>query len=327
MDCIDDFFMSIYLVECMLKMYVMRKEYFKAWDLLDFNIVLISLFDIVIGVLDSFSPTGSVLFTGSVSASGLKVTKVLRLLRATRMFRVLRTLKFIDRLQKYTVTILKSIKSLGPILQLTGAFVFMATSLGCSLFGGLIPKHFGNIILTFFTLIKIITLDDWFEIQQDGSVEYGFNIPLCLYLGGFIFIMVFVIFNLLLAVLVDTFNVSNDENRWKLENEEARMDHILSQKWSRIQAQDVSENESDEEFDSDELLGDENLTKKKIQEDFSKFFEGCLPTDFTLNQWYYRILPAIEKQKFHFDNQITSYERMTEEAIASTDEAWLYTGT
>ena len=88
-------------------------------------------------------------------------------------FRVLRTLKFIERLQRYTVTLLKSIQSLGPIMHLTGAFVVMATSLGCSLFGNIIPKHFGNIILTFFTLIKIITLDEWFDILQDGSVEYG----------------------------------------------------------------------------------------------------------------------------------------------------------
>ena len=232
-------------------------------------------------------------------------------------------------------------------MHLTGAFVFMATSLGCSLFGGMIPEHFGNIILTFFTLIKIITLDDWFEIQQDGSVINGFNTPLCLYLGGFIFIMVFVIFNLLLAVLVDTFNVSNDENRWKLENEEARMEHILSEKWSRIEAQDTSGDESDEDFEiGDEILGDERQTKKKVQEDFSNFFEGHLPDDITLNEWYYRILPgkksiyffrirkfqieidflAIEKQKFRFDDQITSYERMIEEAVASTDEAWLYTG-
>ena len=178
-------------------------------------------------------------------------------------------------------------------MHLTGAFVVMATSLGCSLFGNMIPKHFGNIILTFFTLIKIITLDEWFDILQDGSVEYGFNTPLCWYLGGFIFVMVFVIFNLLLAVLVDSFNLSNDENQWKLENEEARMDHVLSQKWSRIQAQDVSgDDDSDEELESNEIFGDETKTRKKVQEEFSKFFEGCLPDDFTLNQWYYRILPG-----------------------------------
>ena len=225
-------------------------------------------------------------------------------------------------------------------MHLTGAFVVMATSLGCSLFGNIIPKHFGNIILTFFTLIKIITLDEWFDILQDGSVEFGFNTPLCWYLWGFIFIMVFVIFNLLLAVLVDSFNVSNDENLWKLENEEARQDHILSQKWSRIQAQDVSDNESDDELESEELFGDANQSRKKAQEDFSNFFEGCLQSDLTLNQWYYRILPgkitdpneklnlylAIEKQKFHFDNQITSFQRMTEEAVESTNEAWIYTG-
>lgn len=320
MDCIDDFFMSVYLVECVLKIYVMRKEYFKAWDLLDFNIVLISLFDTIVGVMDCFSTKGSVLFSGS--ASGLKVTKLLRLLRATRMLRVLRTLKFIDRLQRYTVTILKSIQSLGPIMHLTGAFVFMFSAIGCSLFGDLIPEHFGNIILTFFTLIKIITLDDWFEIQQHGSVQNGFNTPLCLYLTGFIFLMVFVIFNLLIAVLVDTFNVANDENRVKMGHEEARIQEAVA----RIEAME-SDHDSDSDIGLEGIFGDEGQQKKKDkilghEEDFCNFFEGCLPTDLMLRQWYYRILPAIERQKFYFNDQMSSYNRMVEEAISSTDEVF-----
>ena len=259
--------------------------------------------------MDCFSTKGSVLFSGS--ASGLKVTKLLRLLRATRMlryvtgfsssvawtptnnsFRVLRTLKFIDRLQRYTVTILKSIQSLGPIMHLTGAFVFMFSAIGCSLFGDLIPEHFGNIILTFFTLIKIITLDDWFEIQQHGSVENGFNTPLCLYLTGFIFLMVFVIFNLLIAVLVDTFNVANDENRVKMGHEEARIQEAVA----RIEAME-SDHDSDSDIGLDGIFGDEGQQKKKDkilghEEDFCHFFEGCLPTDLMLRQWYYRILPG-----------------------------------
>ena len=43
---------------------------------------------------------------------------VFRLLRATRMLRVLRTLKFVERLQRYTETIVKSMKDLGAILSL-----------------------------------------------------------------------------------------------------------------------------------------------------------------------------------------------------------------
>jgi len=321
MGCIDDFFMSVYLVECVLKIYVMRKEYFKAWDLLDFTIVLISLFDTIIGTMGSLTVGGSDMFSGS--ASGLKVTKLLRLLRATRMLRVLRTLKFIDRLQRYTVTILKSIQQLGPIMRLTVSFLFVFSAIGCSLFGKLIPKHFGNIILTFFTLIKIITLDDWFEIQQDGSDLGSFNIPLAIYLVGFIFLMVFVIFNLLIAVLVDTFNVSNEENRVKMGHEEARIQDAVA----RIEAME-SDHDSDSDMGLEGVFGDDKTREKKKdkilghEEDFCDFFEDCLPTDLMLRQWYYRILPAIERQKFYYNDQMSSYNRMVEEAISSTDEVF-----
>ena len=230
-------------------------------------------------------------------------------------------------------------------MHLTGAFVFMFSAIGCSLFGDLIPEHFGNIILTFFTLIKIITLDDWFEIQQHGSVQNGFNTPLCLYLTGFIFLMVFVIFNLLIAVLVDTFNVANDENRVKMGHEEARIQEAIA----RIEAME-SDHDSDSDIGLEGIFGDEAQQKKKDkilghEEDFCNFFEGCLPTDLMLRQWYYRILPgmglflsrnsteysrylklivfsAIERQKFYFNDQMSSYNRMVEEAISSTDEVF-----
>ena len=202
-------------------------------------------------------------------------------------------------------------------MHLTGAFVFMFSAIGCSLFGDLIPEHFGNIILTFFTLIKIITLDDWFEIQQHGSVENGFNTPLCLYLTGFIFLMVFVIFNLLIAVLVDTFNVANDENRVKMGHEEARIQEAVA----RIEAME-SDHDSDSDIGLEGIFGDEGQQKKKDkilghEEDFCHFFEGCLPTDLMLRQWYYRILPG-KKDYSEITLYIVCFQLLRDKNFTST---------
>ena len=55
--------------------------------------------------------------------------------------------------------------------------------------------------------------------------------------------------------------------------------------------------------------------------------QGCPLSMLILVLFQNPLYLAIEKQKFHFDNQITSFQRMTEEAVESTNEVWLYTGT
>lgn len=102
--------------------------------------------------------------------------KVIRLLRATRMLRVLRTLKFVERLQRYVETILTSLQQLDAIVSLVAGFMVIFASVGCAVFGELLPRRFGNIVMTLFTLLQLMTLDDWYEIVQEGSVsEYSYS--------------------------------------------------------------------------------------------------------------------------------------------------------
>ena len=115
--------------------------------------------------------------TNSQSDVSLNAASVFRLLRATRMLRVLRTLKFVERLQRYTETIVKSMKDLGAILSLMLALMAVFAAVACALFGELIPPRFGNMTMTLFTLIQLITLDDWYEVIQEGSAgEYFFQL-------------------------------------------------------------------------------------------------------------------------------------------------------
>ena len=59
--------------------------------------------------------------------------------------------------------------NLKPFLKLMGGILIIFGIIGCSLFGRILPSQFGNMMLTFFTLFQLLTLDDWFEILQERS--------------------------------------------------------------------------------------------------------------------------------------------------------------
>ena len=84
MDFLDSVFLSVYVCEMILKSYVYHADYFHGWDLLDFFIVCVSLFDV--GMAVKSSSTTSVA-KGSNGGSAVKATKLLRVLRASRMLR------------------------------------------------------------------------------------------------------------------------------------------------------------------------------------------------------------------------------------------------
>jgi len=165
---VDSIFLSIYITEMCLKIFACRREYFhNKWDVLDCAIVAFSLLDLGFSVHES----ASIAVQSTVQLKAAKQFKVIRLLRATRMLRVLRTLKFVDRLQRYAETILNSMRQLDAILSLVGGVMGIFASVGCAVFGELLPRRFGNITMTLFTLMQLITLDDWYEIVQEGSVS------------------------------------------------------------------------------------------------------------------------------------------------------------
>merc|ERR1719285_81752 len=318
MDFLDSVFLSVYVCEMILKSYVYHADYFHGWDLLDFFIVCVSLFDV--GMAVKSSSTTSVA-KGSNGGSAVKATKLLRVLRASRMLRVLRTLKFFDRLQRYIMTTIKAVKSLGPIFSIMFPSLCIFATVACSIFGEILPHRFGNILLTWFTLIQLITLDDWFEIIQEGSAQNGFlHLPLLFFIIIYIFGMVFIIFNLLIAVMVDNFQISIEENHAKENHKKAEVVSALDQ----LEAESDDDDESDDgQGFLDNLMNDDAKPKKvdmDEEDEFLDHFSNTPPSQQMLLQWYYRILPAIEKQMFNYNDQMSSYEKIIEEAIAQSDE-------
>jgi len=257
---------------------------------------------------------------GDAGGGSLRAVKLIRLLRATRMLRVLRTLKFIDRLQRYVVTSSKAVKSLGPILLVLVPLLLIFSTIGCSIFGEILPKRFGNMFLTIFTLIQLITLDDWYEIVQEGSVaKEDIHVALFFFILFYIFLMVFIIFNLFIAILVDNFQLSMEENRAKANHQKAQKTSTFAQ----LEAIESDDDDSDDGGFLDNLMNDDVKVKKRDlndEEEFVDYFSDVQPSQLMLLQWYYRIMPAVEKQIFHYNDQMSSYERIIEEAITQSDE-------
>jgi voltage-gated sodium channel len=69
-----------------------------------------------------------------------------------------------------------------------------------SLFGEICPEKFNNLVKTFFSLFTLLTLDDWYSVYQVcAERDYSsFQLIFCLI---YIFIINFILLNLLMAVL------------------------------------------------------------------------------------------------------------------------------
>ena len=69
-----------------------------------------------------------------------------------------------------------------------------------SLFGDICPEKFSNLVKTFFSLFTLLTLDDWYSVYQIcAERNYAqFQLMFCLI---YIFIINFILLNLLMAVL------------------------------------------------------------------------------------------------------------------------------
>ena len=124
--------------------------------------------------------------------------------------------------------------------------------------------------------------------------------------------MVFIVFNLLIAVLVDNSKVSEEENRgqfstvWFIQYEEVVDNRLFTAKVSHQKAQTStaltqleameSDDNSEDEAIMDKIKNDESKPTRTRnlddEEEFVEHFSDVPPSQLLLLQWYYRILPG-----------------------------------
>ena len=186
----DIFVISIFTIEIILRIYVNRISFFKdGWSLFDFAIVSISLVP---------------------SSSGFEILRILRVLRLLRLITV------IPQMRKIVSALINVIPGMASVAALVMLFFYIFAIMAVQLYGETFPQWFGDLGDTFYTLFQIMTLESWSmgivrPIMEVHPLAWMFFVP-------FIFIVTFIMINLIIAVVVDAMAEMNAAEEEKLEN-------------------------------------------------------------------------------------------------------------
>ncbi|XP_029555371.1 cation channel sperm-associated protein 3 isoform X2 [Salmo trutta] len=215
----DEFFMAIYTMEFLMKVYVNPGVYWKN----GYNV-----FDAIILVI-SFVP----MFAdgGDSSAMG-----TMRIVRAFRSLRVLKTVSFIRGLQALVVALFKTMKSVVYVLGLMFLLMFIFAIIGYYYFGDPNtgdPENWGDLGCALFTLFSLVTVDGWTDLQQNLD-DLGMNSSR-IFTIVFILIGYFIFFNMFIGVVI--MEIQHATKRFENEVQSEREASLTQKKHAIIQRQ------------------------------------------------------------------------------------------
>jgi len=195
---LDTLIIIIFTIEIIMRVYVYKLPFFKnGWNLFDFTIVAISLIP---------------------SSAGFEILRVLRVLRLFRLVTV------VPQMRKIVIALVSVIPGMlsiaGLLMLLFYIFAIMATQLYSEAF----PEWFGTLGESFYTLFQIMTLESWSmgivrPIMEQHPYAWTFFIP-------FIFVVTFIMINLIIAIVVDAMNeIKDDEEKHIIDEIHLSEDH------------------------------------------------------------------------------------------------------
>jgi voltage-gated sodium channel len=120
--------------------------------------------------------------------------------RLARLFRVARLISVFPELRLIVSTMLRSIPSMGHVILMLGLLLYVYGVVGLYLFRDLDPERWGSLGAAFLTLFQILTLEGWVEVQ--GAVLAARPWAWA-YFASFVFVGVFVVVNLFIAVVIN----------------------------------------------------------------------------------------------------------------------------
>ena len=153
-----------------------------------------NVFDLIV-VLASLLPQAGTFAT---------VARLARLLRVTRLVSIFPELRLI------VSTMLKSIPSMGHVIMMLSLLLYVYGVLGFHLFREQDPERWGSLGVALLTLFQMLTLEGWVEVQDAVLSAY----PLAwVYFISFVFIAVFVVVNLFIAVVINNLESAKIEHQ------------------------------------------------------------------------------------------------------------------
>lgn len=148
---LDTFFVFFFILEAIVKIrYFKPKNYFSStWNVFDFTIVLLSLPSLFMPFLPELPDLSAIL--------------VLRLLR---LFRLFRFFAFVPHLQQLIQGLGRAFKASIFVLIAMALYNFILAVFSCHFFGEYDKEHFGDPIISLFTIFQIFTLEGWNDIPN-----------------------------------------------------------------------------------------------------------------------------------------------------------------
>jgi hypothetical protein len=154
------------------------------------------------------------------TAGGQKknVSSQLGFLRVFRIFRVVRLTKILRRIKSMRliiVSISKAIINVSYIIAIILMFILIFVLLGMSLLSG--NPHYQSFLEAFYTTYQILTLESWNELLIE---MWPMNYLCFFYFLAWIILGNFVLFNLFISVLLQSFGEGGEEDEDDLSDDE-----------------------------------------------------------------------------------------------------------
>ena len=152
----------------------------------------ISVFDfLIVGI--SLVPT----------SSGFEILRVLRVLRLFRLITA------VPQMRKIVSALISVIPGMLSVIALMTLFFYIFAIMATQLFSEKFPEWFGTLGESFYTLFQVMTLESWSmgivrPVMEVYPYAWVFFVP-------FIFVVTFVMVNLVVAIIVDAMAILNQE--------------------------------------------------------------------------------------------------------------------
>ncbi|NXP79250.1 CAC1I protein, partial [Ramphastos sulfuratus] len=195
-------FTSMFSLEMILKL--------AAFGLFDYLRNPYNIFDSIIVIISIWEIVGQ-------ADGGLSV------LRTFRLLRVLKLVRFMPALRRQLVVLMKTMDNVATFCMLLMLFIFIFSILGMHIFGckfslrtdtgDTVPdrKNFDSLLWAIVTVFQILTQEDWNVVLYNGMASTS---PWAsLYFVALMTFGNYVLFNLLVAILVEGFQAEGDANR------------------------------------------------------------------------------------------------------------------
>lgn len=208
------FIIIISALEIGAKTYALSENALKVTQYLDVFITLFFLVEIVIRYLaetnkKAFFKSGWNVFDTLVvliSLIPINDSEMALLARLVRVFRVLRMVSVVPELRILINSLLKAMPQLGYVMLLMFIIFYIYAAVGSFLFQSINPVLWGNIAISMLTLFRVMTFEDWTDVQYETMEVYPLS---WIYYLTFIFLTAFAFLNMVIGIVV---NVMEDEH-------------------------------------------------------------------------------------------------------------------